>query len=268
MKNRTFAVTAASFALLLAACNSQINPTQPLPPGASYLYPNAKNVIPARLYAADLRTIAGSYSAYNVYPICDTDFEKSNDLKQLSSHNSLNYGDITVTGGPQVLASLSGIPINSFVTVGGGFSYSNQLSMTFSNVQLIKADADDVAGIISNYLKTKGRRCAGVVSENLAANRVVIVTDGVLAADKATIGPPQTNGPACPASGNSNGASASNGGTNPSSSPSQGAAPLSACVSVGLGKGPSIAVKASDGTLATQSLNGGVIVIVPSQLQL
>jgi len=239
--------------MLGGGCNTPL----PLPAGASYIYPIAQGVAPAHLYSAQLVKMGDSISAYDLTPICANDFALASSLKGLTSHNTLKYGNISVTAGPQVMASLTGIPVNSFVTLGGGLGYSARETMNFSNVQLYQADDDDVAGTITTYLRNNsGKNCAALVRRQIAAGNMIIATTGVLLADQASVGPEQNGASACaPASASAPAGSASS-------------APISGCLQVGLGKGPSIAVKASDGTVDTQTITGGVIAILPSQISL
>lgn len=278
IKLYTYGMLALTIALGGCAPFTKTVSPSSLPPGANYIYPFASGVVPARLYAAEIQTLGDSISAYNLLPICGNDFELSSTLKGLTSSNSTNYGSISVTAGPQVLAGIAGVPVNPLLTLSAGLGYSNRQTMTFSNVQLIQADADDVTGVISNYLKTQGRGCAALVKAQLGAGRLVIVTQGVLATQQAAVGPAtNTNSASCAASGSTasaqgstspstaGGTTAPTAGTTPPASPS---APVSACIGIGWGKGPTISVKASDGTVTTQSISGGVIAIVPSKLTL
>jgi hypothetical protein len=169
--------------------------TSPLPPGANYLSPFAGGIAPARLYAAQTRRISGTLTAYNVIPICRADFTSANELKTLTSSESLSYGDLTITDGPSVLASISGIPISTIATASAGVGYSDRNTMTISNARLVQADNERVAEVIANYVRKRGNgtpdkpRCLDIVQKYLSNQYTIIVTQGVLTSNTASFAP-------------------------------------------------------------------------------
>jgi hypothetical protein len=174
----------------LGGCNSST-----LPPGANYISPFSAGVAPARLYSASVRSISGSLTAYNLLPICGNDFAAAKELKNLTSSQTLNYGTLTVTDGPEVLANLAGIPITSYLTGSAGFGYSNRNTMSFNNAQLVQVDNEGAPFVIANYIKRRGRgtpekpSCLDVVQRRLNNGEAIIVTQAVITSQQATIAP-------------------------------------------------------------------------------
>jgi hypothetical protein len=240
-----------------AACNTQNpSPSASLPPGASYLQPFAGGVSPARLYAASVSQVGSNLTAYDLLPICTTDFQTSALLKGLTSTPTLNYGAISLSDGAVVVANLSGVPIGKIINAGGGVSSDQRVNVTLDNAQLIQVDNDGVDSLIAEYVKKRGHgtsdnpRCLDVVQTQLKAGRMVIVTKGILTSSSATFAPDTTSGASCSSSVGTGGANA----------------PNSACASVGIGKVVNFSVKAADGSAVNQQVNGAAFAIIPANL--
>jgi hypothetical protein len=201
--------------------------------------------------------VGSNLTAYNLLPICTTDFETSALLKGLTSTPTLNYGSISFSDGAVAVANLSGIPIGKIITAGGGVSSNQRVNVTLDNAQLIQSDNDGVDALIAEYVKERGHgpsdnpHCLDVVQTQLKAGRAVIVTKGVLTSSSAKFAPDTTaSGASCSSSGGSGGANA----------------PVSACASVGIGKVVSFSVKAADGAVVNQQVNGAAFAILPANL--
>lgn len=182
-------IAACLACMVCAACvtpNPSPNVASSLPPGASYLQPFASGVSPARMYAASVSQVGSNLTAYDLLPICTTDFQTSALLKGLTSTPTLNYGSISLSDGAVVVANLSGVPIGNIINAGGGVSSDQRVNVTLENAQLIQVDNDGVDSLIAKYVKDRGHgtainpRCLDVVQTQLKAGRMVIVTKGVL----------------------------------------------------------------------------------------
>lgn len=270
----------------------------PLPPGADFVSPFAGGISPARLYVAEARRIGGSLRAYNLLPICRDDFDKAKELKALTSSKSLTYGDLTVTDGVSVLASLSGLPVTPSVSASAGLGYSDRSTMTLKNTQLVQVDNEGAPYVIADYLKRRGNgtpmkpTCLDVVESNLANQRMVIVTQAVLSTDTAAFGPaagvggancgPSADKPKKKKKQQDDEAAASRSTTGQGSSDNDAepqkkkkkkgsgsvTSPLTGCVGVNLGKAFNINVRAEGGQVYTQNVDGAVIAIIPKDLPL
>jgi hypothetical protein len=251
-----------------------------LPPGASFLQPLAGGVSTARLYAATYSKIGTDVTAYNLLPLCHVDFEKSSELKGLTSSLTQTYGDLTISEGVDAAANLTGPQLWKFVNAAAGASVNQRVAITLTDAKLYQADSDGVAAAIAEYLKARGHgppdspTCLDVVQQQLKAGRMVIVTRGILTASKATIAPDSgasnatcqaasSSGTAAGAAGGA-GAGGAAGGTGTGGA----AAPISACTSFGVGKIVNISVKGQSGVAINQEVEGAVYAIIPDQLSL